>query len=58
MGLFSKRPPVDANQQEREIQAAKRQGSAELNAIRDRLSDGTATDGDKRIFRKVTGVKL
>ncbi|MBO1336693.1 hypothetical protein [Streptomyces sp. VRA16 Mangrove soil] len=56
MGFF-KRQEVDHYEADRALQAEKRRGSQELNAIRDRIGDGTATDQDYKIFRKVTGIK-
>ncbi|KOU30886.1 hypothetical protein ADK52_03820 [Streptomyces sp. WM6372] len=50
MGIFSKRPETNHDEQDRQIQDAKREGGRLLNEIRDRIGDGTATREDKRIF--------
>jgi len=50
MGIFSRRPAADPNEQDRQIQQAKRESVARHNEIVDRIKDGTATADDKRIF--------
>lgn len=49
MGIFSKHSGT-ANQQEREIQSAKREGARLQATTADRISKGTASREDKRIF--------
>ncbi|WP_030201954.1 hypothetical protein [Streptomyces sp. NRRL S-87] len=53
MGFFSKRPEIDHVEQDRQYRQAKREGSQRLNAIRDRIGDGTATREDMRVFNAV-----
>ncbi|MFJ7153522.1 hypothetical protein ACIQUQ_01145 [Streptomyces sp. NPDC101118] len=53
MGFFRKRPEIDHVEQDRKLQQAKREGSQRLNAIRDRIGDGTATREDMRVFNAV-----
>ncbi|EST26104.1 hypothetical protein [Streptomyces roseochromogenus] len=50
MGIFSKRPPIDYDKQEREYRQAKREANKLMAEIRERLENGTATREDKRIF--------
>ncbi|MEU8529220.1 hypothetical protein AB0C77_27075 [Streptomyces sp. NPDC048629] len=50
MGFFSKRSAIDPDEQDRQIQKAKREGGRRLNEIRDRIGNGTATREEKRIF--------
>jgi len=50
MGLFSKRPATDPNEQDRQIQQAKRESVTRHNEIVQRIDNGTATADDKRIF--------
>ncbi|MFF4405870.1 hypothetical protein [Streptomyces sp. NPDC001404] len=50
MGIFSKRPAKDPDQQDREIQQAKYEGSRLLEEVIERINNGTATRKDKRVF--------
>lgn len=50
MAIFSRRSGTDSNQQEREIQSAKREGARLQTSTADRISNGTASREDKRVF--------
>ncbi|MFD3312556.1 hypothetical protein [Streptomyces sp. NPDC058694] len=50
MGIFSKRPAIDPVEQDRQIQAVKRESVQRNREIHSRIQNGTATPEDKRIF--------
>ncbi|MFF2567840.1 hypothetical protein [Streptomyces sp. NPDC058084] len=50
MGFFSKRPEIDHAEQDRQLERDTREAGLRFREIRDRISNGTATREDKRIF--------
>ncbi|MEU6774111.1 hypothetical protein [Streptomyces sp. NPDC046759] len=50
MGIFSKRPEIDLDERDRQIEEGKRRGAQLEREIYGRIKDGTATKEDKRIW--------